>query len=104
MSIRPIDMQGMVRTSNYNSQSSIGEHTQQNMANAQAFQKNMDIQAQNSSHKAEKPSEERKKLNKDGKNKNEQQRRNRKRRDREEPDTEDNNSLKESRSMFDVSI
>ncbi len=113
MSIRPIDMQGMVRNSSNNHMNSSVNQQHARFADVKAHQQEIDQQAEALTHKAEKPAEEKKKLNKDGSNgsnKEKQERRNRrKKREIEAEATEKTKSTSSTkkgngRSMFDVSI
>ncbi len=109
MSIRPIDMQGMVRNSSNNHMNSSVNQQHNRYADVKAHQQTLDQQAEALTQKTEKPAEEKKQLNKDGSNKEKQERRDRrKKREVEATDTtnKNTNSTKKSggRSMFDVSI
>lgn len=105
-------MQGMVRnsTNNYNN-SNITQNSEQ-MANMKAQHKIMEEHMKNLTHKTEKPAEERKQLNKDGRNKQEfeQKRKNRqKREDEAASKNSDKNynsahNKKGDTSLFDISI
>ncbi len=111
MSIRPIDMQGMVRNSTHNQLNSNVNQQHSRYADVKAHQQVLDQQAEALTQKAEKPAEEKKQLDKDGSNKEKQERRNN-RKKREVEATADTNDVKSSknatkksgRSMFDVSI
>ncbi len=106
MSIRPIDMQGMVRNSTNNSMNSATTQNANNYANIQAQNKVMEEKMESLTHKTEKPAEEKKQLNKDGRN-GEKYQDNRKKRQKLEEQALDKKALKQQReksSMFDVSI
>ncbi len=106
MSIRPIEMQGMVRNSSNNHMNSTLNHNQARFADVKAHQQVIDQKAEELTQKAEKPDEEKKKLNKDGSNKEKQERRDRRaKREKEAEKTEQKEAPKKGgRSMFDVSI
>lgn len=102
MSIRPIDMQGMVRNTTQNQQNA--QTASSNNVTAQAYQKVIQEKAENLTHKTEKPAEERKKLEKDNDGTRQDLDQRRKKRKKREEEAENKEHRRLDEGMFDISI
>ncbi len=107
MSIRPIDMQGMVRNSSNNNMNSSVNQQHNRFADVKAHQQVIDHKAEELTQKTVKPDEEKKNINKDGSNKEKQERREQRKKREVEATKETTDKVPQKsggRSMFDVSI